>query len=74
MVVAGRRETSPEDDESAALKRQRPGVAAAVQAYLKLGSGDARRALALAVCDAIDASRLVSSGFARWGQSARTSW
>ena len=74
MVVAGHREALPEEDESAALERQRPEVAAAVESYLKLGSGDARRALALAVCDAIDASRLVSTGFARWGQPARSPW
>jgi hypothetical protein len=67
MVVAERREALPVEDESAALERQRPEVAAAVQAYLKLGSGDPRRALGLAVCDAIDASRLVSRGFARRG-------
>jgi hypothetical protein len=41
--------------------------------YLRLTGGEPRRALALAVADAIDATHLVSRGFARWGQHDRRS-
>jgi hypothetical protein len=61
MIVAGRRETLPEV-ESAAIEGQRPDVATAGDMYLKLAGREPRRALALAVADAIDASKLVSRG------------
>ncbi|MBM0206115.1 hypothetical protein JNW90_26175 [Micromonospora sp. STR1s_5] len=73
MVVAGRGEALPES-EGTAIERQRPEVELAVQAYLKLGNGDPRQALALAVQDAISASQLVSRGFARWGQPDARTW
>ena len=68
MVVAGRERALRDDAEPlTALEQKRSDVATAVEMYLKLVGGDTRRALALAVADAIDASRLVSRGFARWG-------
>lgn len=70
MVGAGRGRALREDES--AIERQNPAVAAAVQAYLSLASGDTRQALALAVKDAIDASQLVSRGFARWGEPTRS--
>lgn len=48
-----------------ALEQKRSDVAAAVEMYLRLTGGEPRRALALAVADAIHASKLVSLGFAR---------
>lgn len=57
--------------EHVPLERQRPEVAASVEAYLKLANGDLRQALALAVTDAIETAKLVSAGFARWRQPAR---
>ena len=69
MLGAGRGEDS--SGSQAALEGQRPEVAAAVEAYLRLGNGDLRQALALAVTDAIETAKLVSTGFARWRQPER---
>ena len=66
IVVAEDGEALPEE-EGTAIERQRPDVATAVELYLKLARGEPRRALAVAVSNAIDASRLVSRGFARLG-------
>ena len=74
MVVAGRGEALRNEVEPAtALERQRPDVAIAADMYLRLAGGEPRRALALAVADAIDATHLVSRGCARWGQHDRRS-
>ena len=68
MVVAGHgRGLSNGAEMPTPLEQKRSDVAAAVEMYLRLTGGEPRRALALAVADAIDASKLVSRGFARWG-------
>lgn len=69
MVDAGHERALREEDT--AIERQDPGVATAVQSYLKLAGGDTRQALALAVRDGIGTAALVSRGFARWGEPAR---
>ena len=69
MVVAGRGEALR--DDRTALERQDPGVASAVESYLKLAGGDPRQALALAVRDGCGTAGLVSRGFTRWGQPER---
>lgn len=45
-----------------------PELRAVVDAYLRLADGDTALALTAAASDAMAASRLVSRGFARWGE------
>lgn len=47
-----------------------PDIEAIAQAYVELAQGNVRLALCVSVADRIAASRLVSRGFARWGQPA----
>ena len=52
-----------------------PEVEALASAYVEAATGDVRLALRLASRDAIEATRLVSRGFARWGRiPARQRW
>ena len=67
MGDAGHRRGASSDS---APEQPSPEVARMVDAYLKLGNGDLRQALALAVTDAMGAAKLVSVGCARWGQPA----
>ena len=45
-----------------------PDIEAIADAYVELAQGNVRLALCVSVADRIAAARLVSRGFARWGQ------
>lgn len=45
-----------------------PEVEAIAQAYVEMAQGNVRLALSVSVADRIATARLVSRGFARWGQ------
>lgn len=45
-----------------------PEIEAIADQYVALTQGNLRLALAVSVADGIEATRLVSRGFARWGQ------